>query len=266
MLKGELENTHILNCQKTNQGLLCLLESTVFTDYQKFDAYSLINYKGIQLKFEGDYLVKQGSEWGVLQCENNLNQELDLFDSCQYVKLDSDCSSVLKRETIKPFLDNCVFEKITPKISEITKNGVLVQGENLEVQLLDTLTDYRPDKIYEAPPMLIATNKIVRVIQNNFEETIHPKNLVTSEKIMTTWLSDEDIKSLENKMKINEILDFDYYTDIGGALVLSLVILVLGFVFKKQREISQKVNNDVEGQAKKAKAKLNLKENKRIQF
>jgi hypothetical protein len=67
-------------------------------------------------------------------------------------------------------------------------------------------------------------------------------------------------------MKINEILDFDYYTDIGGALVLSLVILVLGFVVKKQREISQKVNNDVEGQAKKAKAKLNLKENKRIQF
>jgi hypothetical protein len=37
-------------------------------------------------------------------------------------------------------------------------------------------------------------------------------------------------------------------------------------VFKKQREMSQKVNNDVEGQAKKAKARLNLKENKRIQF
>jgi hypothetical protein len=89
---------------------------------------------------------------------------------------------------------------------------------------------------------------------------------VSKEKIITSWLSEEDITNLENQIKIKEILDFDYYTDIGGAIVMIFVILVLGFVAKKQRTLSQKVDNDVEKQAKKEKAKLNLKENKRIQF
>jgi hypothetical protein len=185
VLKGEIEKTNILSCEKTKLGLLCILETTVLTSHQNFDYYSLINYEGIQLKFEeGQYLVKQGTTWFTLKCKNDFDDRLDSFDTCQQIKLDSDCSTVLKREKIDPFLENCLFEKSEPTPSEIILEGILLQGENLEIQLLDSLTDHRPDKISKAPPMIIMTNKIVRITKDDFEETLHPKNRAQAEKII----------------------------------------------------------------------------------
>jgi hypothetical protein len=266
MLKGELEKTEILHCEKTKAGLLCVLEATVFTNFQKFDLYTPINYKGIQLKIDGDYLVKTGSDWFTLNCFQDTNLQLDSFDHCEQVKLNTDCSNILNRENIDPFIKNCEFEKVLPKTGIISQDGILVQGEEVEVLLLDSLTDYRPDKITETPPLLVATNRIVRTNKKNFEETFHPVNRVATEKIITTWLTESDIKSLESKINIEEILGFDYYMEIGGVSVLSIVILVLGYIFKKQRALNQLLGNDAENQVKKSKAKKNLKENVRVQL
>jgi hypothetical protein len=208
-LKGELENSEILSCKKTKDGLLCILEISVLTNQEKVDVYSLINYEGVQLKFEeGNYLVKHGLNWYGLKCEKDLNEHLDSFDICQQTKLDSDC--------INAYLDNCLFEKTEPTLSQITMEGILVQGKDLEVQLLDSLTDHRPDKISKAPPMIIVTNKIVRILKNEFEKTIHPKAQVLTEKIIDSWLTDDDISSLKNKIAIKEILDFGHYESIVG--------------------------------------------------
>jgi hypothetical protein len=65
---------------------------------------------------------------------------------------------------------------------------------------------------------------------------------------------------------MEEILDYDHYWDIVGAILISFIALVVGFVAKKQRSLSHIVNLDVEKQAKKSKSKLNLKENKRVQL
>jgi heme exporter protein D len=54
--------------------------------------------------------------------------------------------------------------------------------------------------------------------------------------------------------------------EIGGVSVLSIVILVLGYIFKKQRALNQLLGNDAENQVKKSKAKKNLKENVRLQL
>jgi hypothetical protein len=152
-LKGELENSEILSCKKTKDGLLCILEISVLTNQEKVDVYSLINYEGVQLKFEeGNYLVKHGLNWYGLKC---VNENLDSFYICKQTKLDSDCINALSREKIDPYLDNCLFEKTEPTLSQITMEGILVQGKDLEVQLLDSLTDHRPDKISKAPPMII---------------------------------------------------------------------------------------------------------------
>jgi hypothetical protein len=142
--------------------------------------------------------------------------------------------------------------------------GILVQGKDLEVQLLDSLTDHRPDKISKAPPMIIVTNKIVRILQNEFEKTIHPKAQVLTEKIIESWLTDDDISSLKNKITIKEILDFGHYESIVGAVLMSVIILVVGFIFKKQRNLTQQLETDLEKQFKKSKTKQNLRENTRV--
>jgi hypothetical protein len=45
---------------------------------------------------------------------------------------------------------------------------------------------------------------------------------------------------------------------------MSLIILVVGFIFKKQRNITQQLETDLEKQFKKSKTKQNLKENTRV--
>jgi hypothetical protein len=87
--------------------------------------------------------------------------------------------------------------------------------------------------------MLIATNKIVRILKDEFEKTIHPKTQVSTEKIIESWLSDDDISSLKSKIAMKEILEFDRYESIVGAVLISIIALVIGFVCKKQMAISK---------------------------
>jgi hypothetical protein len=267
MLKGKLENTEIVSCTKTKEGLLCVLEVTALMEQEKVEVYSLINYDGVQLKIpEGKYLIKMDSTWFGLTCEKDLNENLDTFDLCKRTKIESDCIEALGREKIDPYLEKCHFEKSEPTLSQITMDGILVQGTDIEVQLLDSLTDHRPDKISKAPPLLIVTNKIVRVLKNDFEKTIHPKIQVATEKILESWLSEDDISSLRSKIAMKEILEFDHYESIVGAVLISIIALVTGVLCKKQINISKQLNYDIEKQTKKSKSKQNLKENKKLQF
>jgi hypothetical protein len=169
-----------------------------------------------------------------------LNKNLDSFDLCKQVKIESDCVDALGRETIEPYLEKCYFEKAEPVLSQITMEGVLVQGKDLDIHLLDSLTDYRPDKVSKAPPMLIITNKIVRILKDEFEKTIHPKAQVSAEKIIESWLSEDDIASLQSKITMKEILNFDHYESIVGAVLISVIALIMGFVFKKKGHFQNK--------------------------
>jgi hypothetical protein len=267
VLKGQLEKTEVLNCKKSKEGLLCVLESTALMEQEKVEVYSLINYDGVQLKIpEGKYLIKMDSTWFGLTCEKDLNENLDSFDLCTRTKIESDCIEALGREKIDPYLEKCHFEKSEPTLSQITTEGILIQGTDIEVKLLDSLTDHRPDKISKAPPLLIVTNKIVRVLKNDFETTIHPKIKVATEKLIESWLSDDDVSSLKSKIAMKEILEFDHYESIVGAVLISIIALITGVLCKKQINISKQLNYDVEKQAKKSKSKQNLKENKKLQF
>jgi hypothetical protein len=108
-------------------------------------------------------------------------------------------------------LGNCQFERQRPSTYTVTTNGTLVQGDSLDIQLLESITDHRPVKITKTTPLLIQTNKIIRLTSNNFEENIHPNNEVIEEKIITSWLTEDEIDSLHDLVLFNEILDFDYY-------------------------------------------------------
>jgi hypothetical protein len=158
-------------------------------------------------------------------------------------------------------LYNCQFERQHPSTYTVTTNGTLIQGDSLEIQLLESITDHRPIKVIQATPLLIQTNKIIRLTSNNFEENIHPNNEVTEEKIITSWLTKDEIDKLHDLVLFNEILDFDYYFEISIGIVTLLLITIACTNYKSISRISRRIYNESLEKARKAKNKQNLREN-----
>jgi hypothetical protein len=260
--QGSLEQVDIIDCTKIRTGLLCSLQTVALSQRTKYNLYAIVNYRGVQLYVpDKHYLVNKDNTWYSLQCKSDSNEILDSYDRCTQYVYDTDCGQILLTESIDNFLYNCQFERQHPSTYTVTTNGTLIQGDSLEIQLLESITDHRPVKVIQTTPLLIQTNKIIRLTSNNFEENIHPNNEVTEEKIITSWLTKDEIDKLHDLVLFNEILDFDYYFEISIGIVTLLLITIACTNYKSISRISRRIYNESLEKARKAKNKQNLREN-----
>jgi hypothetical protein len=265
---GEMENSKVLGCEKTNTGLLCTLEVGILENKIKAVLYTLVNYNGVQLDLNGtDYLVNIDNKWKRLSCIEDLDKSLDSYDNCVQKEWNDQCGAALGQEKLDSYIKHCTFVKKEPILTEIVEEGILVQGTNLEIELLIDLMDHRPTRIYQKTPLLISTGKLVRVRQGEYEETAYPRKGVSTDQIITSWLTPEDIRLLEKQVHDSVNLDLEDYLEItGGAFLLILSVLV-GVIFKRHKNMSTKLGTEPrEMLLGKGKARKNLKENKRIQY
>jgi hypothetical protein len=269
ILAGKIERVSILQCEKAKKGLICELQVQVPINQVNYELYIPINFRQIQLTIEpGKYLVKKNQHWKLLTCKQDTDEILNSFDTCKEENFDAECSKVLDQKNIDLLIEKCKFSQEEPPLSTSTEEGLLIQGMNLQIELLDSTTDTRPEQLYEKPPLLVSTNKIVRVSTNGYEELLHPKVKVEREQVYTTWLTETDIDKLEesviedmfSKLTHNEFIDMFMGCSI---LIISVFILCLTY---KQRTLKKQVTDDLEKQLKRLKAKGNLKSNSRLTF
>jgi hypothetical protein len=265
---AELENSKVLICETTTSGLLCSIEVKILDDKYTAQTYSLVNYQGIQIDLNGsNYLVRTDSKWKTLYCVGDFDNTLDSYDKCVLQDLSEQCSNALTEQKIGPYIQHCKFVKRIPKLTEIVEEGILVQGLDLEIELLDNIMDHKPERLYQKPPVLISTNKLVRVRQGEHEETTYPLKTVSTNQIITSWLTSDDILELEKQVNSSINLDLEDYLEITGGAFLLLLSVVVGVMFKRHKQMSEKIGPaPQEMLLRKSKAKKNLKENKRAQY
>jgi hypothetical protein len=265
---GEMENSKVLGCEKTSTGLLCTLEIGILEHKTKAVLYTLVNYNGVQLDLEGtDYLVNIENKWKTLSCMEDLDKSLDSYDNCLQKEWNGECGNVLGQEKLDSYLKHCKFIKKNPSLTEIVDEGILVQGTEVEIELLIDLTDHRPARLYQKTPLLISTGKLVRVRQEGYEETAYPRKAVSTDQIITSWLTSDDILELEKQVNGSINLDLEDYLEITGGAFLLLLSVVVGVMFKRHKKMSEKIGPaPQEMLLRKSKAKKNLKENKRAQY
>jgi hypothetical protein len=148
-------------------------------------------------------LVKIGLVWKVLSCPEDKDNTFDNFDHCQQGELKNKCSEQFDTEKIEPYLTHCKFERKVPKTSEITEEGILIQGMDLEIQLLSAINDPRPEQVTQKPPLLITGNKLSKIMKGEFEEIIYPRADSAQEKILDSWLTEDDILKLKSMVPDN---------------------------------------------------------------
>jgi hypothetical protein len=265
---AEIEVTKIINSEKISTGLLSTVEVSILDNRIKAQFYSILNYNGIQLSLEGgNYLVKIGSAWKVLLCPEDKDDILDNFDHCQQVELKNKCSEQFESEKLEPYLTHCKFEKRIPKTSEITDEGILIQGMNLEIQLLNAINDPRPERVTQKPPLFITGSKLIKIIKRDFEEIVSPRTDSAQEKIIDTWLTEDDISKLKNMVPDEGILTIEDYLEMAGGVLLLVLSILVGITLKKQSQTPKYTGvPPQEMLLRKNKAKKNLKENKRVQY
>jgi hypothetical protein len=81
------------------------------------------------------------------------------------------------------------------------------------------------------------------------------------QKIITSWLTKDEIDELHDLVLFNEILDFDYYFEISIGIVTLLLITLACTNYKSISRISRRIYNESLEKARKAKNKQNLREN-----
>jgi hypothetical protein len=265
---AEIEVTKIVNSEKISTGLLSTVEVSILDNRIKAQFYSILNYNGIQLSLEGgNYLVKIGSAWKILLCPEDKDDILDNFDHCQQGELKNKCSEQFDSEKLEPYLTHCKFEKRIPKTSEITDEGILIQGIGLEIQLLNAINDPRPERVTQKPPLFITGSKLVKIIKGDFEEIVSPRTDSAQEKILDTWLTEDDISRLENMVPEDGIFTIEDYLEMAGGVFLLVLSILVGITLKKQSQTPRYTGvPPQEMLLRKNKAKKNLKENKRVQY
>ena len=265
---AQYEKAKILSCQKNSLGVDCLIEVTALTNQMPYEFYTPVSYKGIQLTTNDpkEFLVKNAQgKWYVLDCKLDDDNLIDPFDFCEATAYKNKCSDNLDKTDFSILLSNCNFTKNEAESYIDSENGVLIQKDFEKIKLKDWDENVKDVVLSDEPPFLIQTSKILELNDNGAKIVINPISNNTEEKIILSWLSDDNIKDLENKIfkeDLIEELDYGAYIDLALILIVTIIIPVIGFLVKAYSNVNMPNNFDEKKRVQ--QAKNNLKQNKNV--
>jgi hypothetical protein len=104
-------------------------------------------------------------------------------------------------------------------------------------------------------------------MKGDFEEIVSPRTDSAQEKILDTWLTEDDILKLENMVPDDGIFTIEDYLEMAGGVFLLVLSVLVGITLKKQSQTPKYTGvPPQEMLLRKNKAKKNLRENKRVQY
>ena len=283
MPNGQLENLEINFCHKTSIGLFCELQINIYKSVQEYDKYIPVVYKGVQLRAEStdQLFVKSGNNWGLIDCEENIDPEyddndnvIDLFNECNFKHYENACIKAIEKDNFSIILKECNFTHVSAQPVWRTETGILIMDTEtkLTIQELNPIDNrlqaFLPNKF----PVHIISNKNLNVQFNDKHIVYTPTQTNTVTSIVYTYLSDEFIQSIIKSAEYSDLisgLTTKEYIDLTFLLlfiILVPIILTLCCIGIKRSEIWEKCK---ESKAQKIynrtrKISKNFSENKRM--
>ena len=164
-------------------------------------------------------------------------------------------------------MENCNFSKTDFDTITLTDLGVLVQGPVEQIKLLTVTTADQDISVTKNTPLLIQSNKILEISTEGSSQQIKTKITVEQEYILETWLTDKDLDKLDMTVLTQEILDelnYGLYIDIVLIILMSVVVPVLGCIFKTYMANKDNWSSNSHIKIRAHQVKHNLKTNRKI--
>jgi hypothetical protein len=264
---GKFETLKILTCDTNKEGILCIVEIKTVSTPQTYTLYSPVIYKDFRLTTytDNDYIAKNTlNKWTILQCTEDQDETLDVFDICDALPYENECGQAFDSKDFNLYYKNCNFSR-THTVKDIdTDEGYLVQESYDTVQLVNSDKSGTPKILNSKQPYLIKTGKTVQLIKGKVTLEVKPKYTTTEEKVITTWLTESEINSMERTVETEEILeniDYGLYVDIILVVVMTMIVPSVGFLMKMYLKHGPKRKHDYEH---KTKTKQNLADNHKL--
>ena len=265
---GNYEIVSISNCIIHSAGVFCTVDTKIPGKQQVYTLYTPIVYDNFRIstRYNDNFLVKtEQDKWAILQCELDKDDTLDVFDICDVIPYNNECSKAFATKDFNLYYHNCNFTRTT-EIGDIdTDLGYLVQQKYDTVKLLTSINTETVELARKDPPYLIQTSKTIELKKGEKIHIIKPKSKIYDEKIIYPWLTESNINSLEKMLTTEEILeniDYGLYVDIALIILMSIVVPSLGFLVKMYLKYGP--NKSPEYLNHKYLTSKNLKENRKI--
>jgi hypothetical protein len=264
---GNFETLKILSCDSNIEGIQCIASIKTVGTPQTYTLYSPVVYNDFRLTTytDNDYIVKNTlNKWTILQCTEDQDETLDVFDICDALPYENECGQAFDTKDFKLYYKNCNFSRAHTVKNIDTDEGYLVQENYDTVQLVNSDNSGAPKILNAKQPYLIKTGKIIQLIEGKVTSEIKPKYTTTEEKVITTWLTESEINSMERTVETEEILeniDYGLYIDIILVVVMTIIVPSVGFLMKIYLKHGPKRKHDWEH---KTKTKQNLADNHKL--
>lgn len=262
------EHITVEMCNKIGTGLYCTFQIEYLVNPRTYTWYIPVNYQGIELYGETKtdiIATTQAGRWGLLKCEDE-DLKPDIFDYCKFIEYNNDCSKEFNSAKIDKALSYCNFTRNKAAISTYTEYGYLIQGENLKIRIKDPTSGTYQD-IRDRTPVLIKTNRIITIDDEENKIVLNPAFGENNEIITYSWLSDKDIDSLEEKVKYLEFMeetDSEDLIDLILIILMGIILPVIGIIVKNQCTDMSAWEEKINMKSLKNSYKGNLKDNKKV--
>jgi len=240
----EEESYTLKKCDKTTQGIECIVELTVDKEFKILDLYAPVSYNFYQLKLNPNtFIVREDGRWGYLHCKREIEQEETIdMDTCSFSPDSGSCLSILDKHNYEDIRKNCEFEFKTPKQTVYTNEGLLVQSKDLIIR------EKEGDRIRVLDnnvPYLIKTNNRVLISGHGVEKSFDPKESQPVRQIVRTFLTDQQINSLTTLQRIQNLDVVHIYSEfhmyIGLSIATILVVIIMIVCKCKWKVIQQRI-------------------------
>jgi len=261
VLNGDIEESKLMDCIKSGTGLACTVSISHTINEVTVTLYTPVVYSKVRLSgnHPSQFIVK-GESWALLSCEEDLkNPELDSYDFCHYTPIINECSRALDKQDISELTKHCNLIFTDEEEVIFTDYGILVPEKYTSIKILGA-----PDRIIlDKPPLIIRTAGNISLTGEGQEIIIKPPTMFSSEKVIKSWLTEEDKAKLVRSAKISKFvgeIDGPEIADFVFFLLLTIIIPIVAFLCKHavRPTVFYQVNED------KMRKKENLETNKAL--
>jgi hypothetical protein len=226
-----IEEITVKICYNTNIGLSCMVELEVQKDTETLSQFTLINYKGVQLKLweKDDILVKNSDgHFFILRCiiNDKFPTLMDEFEDCESIVYDNACTENLEqKENIDKAIQNCNFTYATSHNIINFQDGVLIQDSVIWIKELHPVSKAQISVIKPKTPVVIRSNALISIFHNT-QMVIRPEKQHHSRSINYTFLTDSQLEQMEAaafRMHMKEDINRGDMVD----FLMGLMLLVL---------------------------------------
>ena len=265
---GNYEEISVSNCLVYSAGIFCTIDTKIPGKQQVYTLYSPIVYNNFRVStvYNDNFLVKtEQDKWAVLQCELDKDDTLDVFDICDIIPYNNECSKAFATKDFNLYYNNCNFTRTTDIEDIDTELGYLVQKRYDTVKLTTSVNTETVEIVRKDPPYLIQTSKTIEFKKGEKLHIIKPKSKIHDEKVIYPWLTEANVNSLERMLDTEEILeniDYGLYVDIALIVIMSIIVPSVGFLVKMYVQYGP--NKSPEYLSHKYKTSQNLKDNRKL--